>query len=537
MTTTIGDYSVEINNLPLNISSRRNLANFFEERWGEIIDVVICYNDSKIIQAFQAHSEIIDSFTKVKVLYSRATKASTRAKETSKLQRLQTKLDKSSLKMLQIANQFENGQKQCVKAYVVFQNEPERNKCLNEYYHHGLCRNKNENKFIYEDNKISISPAPEPSNIFYLHHGHSKFNVFCRRLLTTNLSFLIILVSSGLIFAAEFAKNASMIDTQNCKTDVVYDSSTDLNCYCCQMGLASAMNDDLCSEYFRSHLNATGFQILSSFIIILVNLILQFVIYILVEKEKHVTVSSHQSALARKIFISQFINTALTILIINCNLNSINSNIGNIFNSEYDINFTANWCKYIGNSIVTTMIMGALNPDLLPILKMRHNRRKRENAIETVNTQNELNKMFEGEEFTLADRFADISVKICVILLYTPLLPLLWVILCFICILTYWFNKIFFLRIAAIPPKYDTALARNAVFFIKIGISLHLIMAIWVFGSKYRNPQYLDYNKYLKSYIGLTVNNTNYDTIFKIIFNMNSLPFLYYLYFCILHHF
>jgi len=80
---------------------------------------------------------------------------------------------------------------------------------------------------------------------------------------------------------------------------------------------------------------------------------------------------------------------------------------------------------------------------------------------------------------------------------------------------TYWLNKIFFLRIASLPPKYDTKLARSAIYFIKIGIAFHLLMAVWVFGSKYRNPQYVDYSALISSDI----------VDLGVIFNWNSLPF------------
>eukprot|EP01084_Bolivina_argentea_P276228 471303_1 len=214
MTKTIGDFSIEVLNLPLNVSSRRSLANFFEDKWGQVIDVSICYNDGHIIKKYQKHSKIINQFNRHKVLYSKATKSSTRAKETNKLQRLQTKLDKSSFKMLEFAQQFNHGDKHCVKAYITFENEPERNNCLREYHRHQLkyfCR-KNP-RFVYQDHELTICEAPEPSNILYLNHGYTKCNLFCRRFSTTILSTLMLIGSFCLILTAHFFKNSSIIDT------------------------------------------------------------------------------------------------------------------------------------------------------------------------------------------------------------------------------------------------------------------------------------------------------------------------------------
>jgi len=155
---------------------------------------------------------------------------------------------------------------------------------------------------------------------------------------------------------------------------------------------------------------------------------------------------------------------------------------------------------------------------------MRYKQRKRRKAVRTVDTQNELNKMFEGQPFTLSDRFAGVSVAISVILLYSPLLPLLWIVLFATCFCNYWFNKIYFLRIAAIPPRYDTQLARSAAWFIKIGISLHLAMSIWVYGNQDRSPTYFDYTTYIKPYV-MDADDEQYDALFRVIFNYNALPF------------
>ena len=365
----------------------------------------------------------------------------------------------------------------------------------------------------YQDHLLKVSEAPEPSNILYLNHGYSKFDVFCRRSLSSITSFIVVTVSFGLIFGAQFAARASKLDTSDCDADISYDVDLNNVCYCFNLGAMSAMMETECSTYFKAYAQSQAFGILSSLIIVIVNTLLKIIIYNLVEIEKHITVSAHQSALATKIFISQFMNTALTILIINIKLNTFG--LGNVFDAEYSIDFESEWAQNIGNAIVITMILGCLNPHLLPVLMMKKKRKQRDKAIETVDSQSELNKLFEGESFTLADRFADISVKICVILLYAPILPILWIILCITCLCTYWLNKVFFLRIAAIPPKYDTKLARSAVYFIKIGIALHLMMAIWVFGSKYRDPQYLDYSMLIEE------ENAN----LRVIFNWNSFPF------------
>ena len=103
-------------------------------------------------------------------------------------------------------------------------------------------------------------------------------------------------------------------------------------------------------------------------------------------------------------------------------------------------------------------------------------------------TQQELDTLFEGDAFTLSDRFGALCCKVCVVLMYAPLLPFLWTVGFALCLATYWMNKVFFLRIARTPPKYDTKTTREAVHFLKLGISLHLLMAVWVFGSKHRHP-------------------------------------------------
>jgi len=523
--------------VPPSLQCREQLADWFEERFGVVADVALCYNDGVIIKLFGKHADIINEFTISKVTFSKAVKASARAKTCNKLQRLQTILDKSTMQMLQTAQRHNHGKRYCVKAYVTFELEPQRNQCLRDYYKmrrtwRWSCRRNQ--RFVFHDRSLEIREAPEPSNILYLNHGYGNFNLFYRRSLTFVLSLLIIIVSSAVLLSAEVsAKQNTLVETADCTqnytaSDVVQQqqphSQHIADCYCSQIGLRRAFSDELCSTaYLKTYIKAQALTVMSSVIVVLVNLILSTSITKLADFEKHETISKHQTALSQKIFVSQFLNTAATILIINLNLNSIGLS-NNLFGGEYDIAFDSAWSSNVGNSMLLTLILGCLNPDLMPVLKLKYEKRKREKAQLTVQTQIELNAAFDGKAFTLDERYADACCKICVILVYAPLLPLLWLVLFATTFCAYWLNKVFFLRIAATPPKYDCKLARTAVYFIKIGILLHLVMSFWVFGCTYRDPYQLHtmVDALLPRFVRQRIN----DTLFTAIFNLNALPFI-----------
>ena len=311
------------------------------------------------------------------------------------------------------AQQFNDGERHCVTAYVTFEREPQRNECLREWHGVGVGLRKRfqflcgpNPRFLYEDRSLRIVEAPEPSNIMYLNHGYSALNLFGRRVTTSILSTLIIAASFGLIFAAQFAATALSPADIECDDEAEYDPliADQLDCHCSGQPLSAteavsaAMGgdsggDSVCSEWRRRYVYGKGLKLMSSVIIVAVNMVLLKVIKVLIEKEKHSTVSSQQSALAQKLFLSQFVNTAITILVLNADLGPLGLPSLSPLDTAYSVDFEASWSLDIGNAIVTTLVIGCLNPHFAPLLKMKWQQRSRE-KVRTQFTEHRLSSIF-----------------------------------------------------------------------------------------------------------------------------------------------
>eukprot|EP00494_Astrolonche_serrata_P024247 UN24505 len=149
------------------------------------------------------------------------------------------------------------------------------------------------------------------------------------------------------------------------------------------------------------------------------------------------------------------------------------------------------WYTQVCNAMITTMIISIFNPSFVPLLLMPFEKRNRNSAIKKVATQEELNEAWEGQEFSLAERYSVLCMKIVVCVMLSPMLPVLWLILAAISFGTYFFNKIQFLRISRIPPMYDETLAKMSIDMCFMGVKFHAVIAIWLYGFATIKQKYL----------------------------------------------
>ena len=164
-----------------------------------------------------------------------------------------------------------------------------------------------------------------------------------------------------------------------------------------------------------------------------------------------------------------------------------------LFQGEYE-DFEPEWYQIVGVSLLLTMVMNVCNPHLIPVVlypfqrcalwcKVRKIQKK--NAANKVikYTQRELNAMFEGQQFTLAERYAIICNTIYVSFFYSSGMPILLLLAAFTFLITYFCDKFVLLKTCKTPPKYNADIAEFALQLIKPIIYIHLAVSIWVYGT------------------------------------------------------
>lgn len=115
----------------------------------------------------------------------------------------------------------------------------------------------------------------------------------------------------------------------------------------------------------------------------------------------------------------------------------------------------------VGAPIILTMIFNTINPHVWPLLRVPWRRWRREKCCLPSRSQSQSvwNQRFGGDEFELAERYAVMLNTLFVTLLYSGGMPIMLIIGAVTFSLTYLFDKISFLRLYRIPPRFDHSLA------------------------------------------------------------------------------
>eukprot|EP00117_Sycon_ciliatum_P041124 scpid37102/ scgid30137/ len=135
-------------------------------------------------------------------------------------------------------------------------------------------------------------------------------------------------------------------------------------CYCKalqnEIGTVSILKDEVCQMFTQDFFGGQALSQVVSVSIVVINLVLTFIMLYLIKWIGHHTESEQTSDIMGSIFIVQFFNTA--ILLILTNANTVDAGLGFLpFKGKYnDLNFE--WYNDIGASFVITMGTAAVMP-------------------------------------------------------------------------------------------------------------------------------------------------------------------------------
>jgi hypothetical protein len=186
-----------------------------------------------------------------------------------------------------------------------------------------------------------------------------------------------------------------------------------------------------------------------------------------------------------KLFVGLFLNTGIILLVVNANLTYFIADLGFTvaLDGQFD-DFVFDWFSTVGVSLVLTMFFNMFNPHIFPLLCVPYRScRRSPRCVPAHSSQGELNRLYAGEDFDLAERYAALLNTVFVTLLYAPGLPLLYWMAALTFLLQYWFDKVSFLRLYRLPPRYDHTLASTAVDALPYALIVHCAMAIWFYTS------------------------------------------------------
>lgn len=353
----------------------------------------------------------------------------------------------------------------------------------------------------FQGSAIRIRSAPDPTNLIPENQDISK----CNRRGRLGLIFIIWLItvvvaSTSIYLIGRISKSQSKVTSvelgsktcdggtsrsgYSCKYSVAIAWSKDfarnqtgdaLNCYCNTVGYQdvlqdSELRDDICRSWLVDASKTITRMVAVSLLTIIINSILLALIMKFAEWERPVSHSALSSSIMVKVFVSQFVNTAVIVFLVNYDGLFV-------FNGKYS-DFGRDWFADVGSVMSTTLLMNGFAPAALNIFYWLCTVVHRCCTGSKLKHQAELLQLYTNPPFDISYRYAQVLVTCFCTLLYSPGLPLVNLFATLFFFITYWTDKCLLLRGSCRPPNFDKLMPVLAGQLLLFAAPLHFISAV-----------------------------------------------------------
>ncbi|CAD8090541.1 unnamed protein product [Paramecium sonneborni] len=385
------------------------------------------------------------------------------------------------------------------------------------------------NEILKIDNAIiKAQPAPPPDDINWMNLQYSTIELIARRTLSFMLTFVLMIFTIAAIIFLKLKQldYQSNYPEPNCtmyskitENDVIDDQQKKnfkqglLECYCKEdflnrINMTFSNGEQLCQQWFNDYVKIVGWPFLIVIVIIFINQVIQLIFTKFAEFEAHRSKSKQLSSRLLKVFIVQYINTALVILIINIKFTSeLNLSSFSVWlNGKFD-DINVQWFNQVGTTILLTMVIYIIGPLINIMISSLIRCFKKcfdqcgldEGQFTKKLTQQDLNEYYTGSDFNVELKYSQILTVICVNFLYSSGMPLLYLTTALFLFITFCSDKYYLLHFCKIPPKVDDSIAKLVRQILKLLLIWHTIFSIWIYGSTKLFPETVDFTKSIQS--------------------------------------
>ena len=483
-TYRISDYAIEIKGLPRIEVSKEEVIEHFS-RFGEIIEVYIGRRFGDALKLYTERAKITEEIILRESLLVFKNENAETDKAIIKLKAKRLKFDEKINKS-QITHRHD--ELEIKRAYIVFNLKQDKIRCLKLYNKKNCCGCRVQKKDLQfrKKHKLQLFQCPEPSDIIWENLEIGKCSRLMRFYFSLFITLILLLCSTGMIYyvkqvQSEIPTQVTCVD-YNTSAPGPSKSSTQTLCYCANLSQSELFHEsnDQCSVYIRHISYALSMKFLSSFGIILVNYFITIMMRQLSKFERPKSKSNTQTKTFKKLLLVMFINTAILTYLVNLSIPYFTSYV---LSGKYS-DFTRDWFLSVGSLLLSLMITSLGSPHLIFLATaypMEACRRKF--CWKSKKSQYELNKLFIGPEFDIAERTAQIFNVIFTSYLYSGGIPLLNC-TCFIyLVIIYYTDKFLVLRHHRSPLSYNQDLYLSALKTLPLAVVLHSIFSLWVYGN------------------------------------------------------
>ena len=239
----------------------------------------------------------------------------------------------------------------------------------------------------------------------------------------------------------------------------------------------------LCEGYFR----AQGLGLATSGFTAVLNVLLGEMTRLFSQFECHHTKSGMESSVSVKLFLALVINSALIQVLVFAKITKFDF-FPYLFAGPY-ADFEPDWYQRVAATLSTTLVVNAL---VFPVTALSKGFVKYVTRVLFASgavTQRQLDAMYEGDDFDLSERYAQLVTMLFVALTFQAAMPLLVPITALFCLMTYHEGKYTLLRSSKRPPEYDETMAKFFWAFTPSSSFAKLALSAWMF-SYYTIPRF-----------------------------------------------
>lgn len=250
-----------------------------------------------------------------------------------------------------------------------------------------------------------------------------------------------------------------------------------------------------CSEIFQDRGSVALIAMCVSFLIVGVNFVLKVILVDLIKSLRLKTVTLESNYTMITIFVGQFINTAVLIVLNNASFKDIDGGEGLlslIFFVGTETDFSVNWYKTVGTTIMRTMTSQALWPliefgmfwSILFFTRCADRGFSSDITASKSPSVQAFIDTYAGPEYLIHYRYAAILLQIGVAFCYGCTMPPLYAIACVAFVILYINERLLVCYYYREPPAFDEKMTMLTLDLVKYVPYIMLPMAFWQLGNR-----------------------------------------------------
>eukprot|EP01138_Halocafeteria_seosinensis_P011584 gb/GECG01011833.1/.p1 GENE.gb/GECG01011833.1/~~gb/GECG01011833.1/.p1 ORF type:complete len:1174 (+),score=115.66 gb/GECG01011833.1/:1-3522(+) len=247
--------------------------------------------------------------------------------------------------------------------------------------------------------------------------------------------------------------------------------------------------EELCQTFVRKFALARSMTVIAAAAVVLLNVLLKDVLRRVTKLERFDSSSQEKTAAAAKIFLAQFFNTGLAILLTNLNFPFEEVKLGSVrlLSGEFRT-LNSEWHGSVGASITVTMLLNIFGPHLATVFRALIWRCLRRCGTRQAVIQEEMDELYSAESFSIETRYPVLLNTFAVTLFYGAGMPILFVFASASFVVSYWVDKWMLLKLYKRPPFIDQSLAELVLSVFPFSVILYLVMGLYMLGDQERIP-------------------------------------------------